>query len=116
MRSIVLSMAPDDVEAVLDIVLPMAPLGVHMRERGGESELILYGENAALFDRDAVADRCGRLVRCVEAGEAPRRLIATGVTPADAEEVVAGYAAIGLRPEQCWNAAEWTVVTLAADR
>jgi ribosomal protein L11 methyltransferase len=63
--------APSDVEEVLDVVLPLAPHGVHELEDDGETELLLFGDEAELPDREELSHRCGGLVRRIEQRSAP---------------------------------------------
>lgn len=71
MRSLALTVAPGDEEAVLDALLPLAPLGIHRRERDGGVQLTMHGEPADLPDTRTIAARCGTLVGGVAFGEAP---------------------------------------------
>ena len=54
MRSLTVRVDDDDVERVLDGLLPLVPRGVHRRRSGLRTELIAFGEGDELPDRDAL--------------------------------------------------------------
>jgi ribosomal protein L11 methyltransferase len=59
------------VEAVLDELLPLAPKGVHERDRGAEVELTFYGEEDELPAPERVEALAGGFLRELRVARAP---------------------------------------------
>jgi ribosomal protein L11 methyltransferase len=70
LRSLTLTVRPEDAEAVLDRVLVAAPRGVHELPADPLAELLFYGEDDELTELERVAAGCAA-VRGAEMAEAP---------------------------------------------
>jgi ribosomal protein L11 methyltransferase len=70
LRSLTVSVRPQDVEALLDRLLLVAPRGVHELQGERSVELLLYGEAGELAEAEAVAAR-EPLVRRLVSADAP---------------------------------------------
>jgi ribosomal protein L11 methyltransferase len=79
-RSLALRVAPVDVEEVLDLVIDLAPQGVHELERNGDAELVMFGTETELPDDRELRRLCGDLLLRIDRRSAPaawreRRLV-----------------------------------------
>jgi ribosomal protein L11 methyltransferase len=70
LRSLSVRVRPEEFEAVLDRLLPIAPRGVHELPGDGLTELRFYGEDDELAETERVATACAE-VRDVEITAAP---------------------------------------------
>ena len=71
MRSLALGVAAVDVEEVLDLVIDLAPQGLHELERNGDTELVMFGAETELPDDQELRRLCGDLLLRIDRRSAP---------------------------------------------